>query len=305
MVDPSRVPVRPAEPRRVLYGVPTMALVVGVMLWVAPSLPAGPAPATPASAPSRPATATQAPGLRTIVLDPGHGGLAAGAVGPGGLTEKEITLDIALRLRELIFRRLGLRVMLTREGDDDVPLDQRTEKANSWGADLFMSIHANAYKLADVRGPETYFLSAAASDRLAREVAASENDGGPAGAEATTSPGQRAVEADQEPLDFILWDLAQTEHLRESGLLAETVQTDLRQLWRMTDRGVRQAPFRVLKGATMPAILVEVGYLSNEQDASLLADPVFRQQVAESLFRSINAFRERYAVLAGAAPVPE
>ena len=103
-------------------------------------------------------------------------------------------------------------------------------------------------------------------------------------------------------LEFILWDLAQTQHLRESSLFAEGLQASLNSLWRIGDRGVRQAPFTVLRGATMPAVLVEVGYLSNLEDAAMLADPDVRQRIAESLFRGISAFREQYAVLAGAPP---
>ena len=103
-------------------------------------------------------------------------------------------------------------------------------------------------------------------------------------------------------LEFILWDLAQTQHLRESSLLAGNIQAELNTLYRIRDRGVKQAPFIVLRGATMPAVLVEVGYLSNPEDSAMLTDPDVRQRIAESLFRGISAFREQYAVLAGAAP---
>lgn len=241
----------------------------------------------------------QLAGLRTIVIDPGHGGLAAGASGPGGISEKEITLDIAARLRELIYRRLGLQVILTREADIDVPNEERTEKANYWKADLFLSIHANSYRASEIRGPETYFLSDRASDAMARAAAEQENAG--AASEARTVQVDPAADA---ALEFILWDLAQTQHLRASSLLAETIQADLTRLWGLPDRGVKQAPFMVLKGATMPAVLVEVGYLSNPEDAAALADPEFRQRIAESLYRSITGFRERYAVLVGAPPAP-
>lgn len=278
--------------RRVRVALPVVALVVAVLLYAVPStpMPDSPEAETPPS--------SQLRGISTVVLDPGHGGLASGTTGPGGISEKTLTLDIAVRLRELIYRRIGLQVFLTRESDYDVPLDQRTEKANNWRGDLFISIHANGYRLADIRGPETYFLSAAASDRIAREVAASENAGA---TPANAAPPRRAPDPS---LQFILWDLAQTQHLRESSMLAETVQANLSHLWQLRDRGVKQAPFRVLKGATMPAILVEVGYLSNNQDAALLADPSFRQQIAEALFQSIRTFRNRYAAMVGASPEP-
>ncbi len=278
--------------RRVRVVLPALALVVAVLLYAVPSAPIPPGPEA-----ERPPS-SQLGGIGAIVLDPGHGGLATGTTGPGGISEKKLTLDIAVRLRELIYRRIGLQVFLTRESDHDVPLDQRTEKANNWRGDLFISIHANGYRLPDIRGPETYFLSASASDQIAREVANSENAGAaPTGVEASARPPDPS-------LQFILWDLAQTQHLRESSMLAETVQANLNNLWQLRDRGVRQAPFRVLKGATMPAILVEVGYLSNHQDAALLADPFFRQQIAEALFRSITTFRDRHAALVGASPEP-
>lgn len=282
-------------------------VLLGVIL--AAALPSR--PAVPAESEGPAAGRAQTPGMRTIVIDPGHGGQAVGALGPGGLSEKDVTLDIARRLRDLIARRLGLQVILTREQDVDVPLDERTEKANYWQADLFLSIHANGYRMQQVRGPETYFLSAAASDSIAQRVAASENLG--AGAEddardddaaGAADPAAAGVAGQDQALDFILWDLAQTQHLRESSLLAEIIQSNLNGLWQMRDRGVKQAPFRVLKGATMPAVLVEVGYISNEDDAGRLADVAFREQIAETLYRSITAFREQYAVLVGAVPDP-
>lgn len=268
---------------------PALGLVVATILLAAPSIPAPSGEAATVAT-----TGGQRPGLRTIVIDPGHGGQATGALG-SGITEKELTLDIAARLREAIVNRLGLRVILTREADVDVPHEQRTEKANYWEADLFLSIHANGYRLSSIRGPETYFLSDTASDALAHSAAVSEN----AGAEPTAS-----VPPPDPDLDFILWDLAQTQHLRESSLLAEIIQSNMNQLWQVRDRGVKQAPFLVLKGAAMPAVLVEVGYLSNSEDAARLSDPAFRQQIAETLYRSITTFRERYAVLVGAALDP-
>lgn len=234
--------------------------------------------------------------LRTIVIDPGHGGSDTGTRS-GNVFEKEISLDVAVRLRDLILRRMGLQVVLTREADVDVPLDERTEKANYWKADLFVSIHANAYRAGEIRGPETYFLSDKASDARSRAVAESEN--GPDGSDTQTVD----LDPARDPsLQFILWDLAQTAHLRESSMLAEMIQSDLNALWGIDGRGVKQAPFRVLKGATMPAVLVEIGYLSNPADADRLLDAEFRQRLAETLYGSISLFRERYAVLVGAPP---
>jgi N-acetylmuramoyl-L-alanine amidase len=272
---------------RILLGLIVVSTMAAGLLTGTPSSSETP---TPGEAP------TQVTGLRTIVIDPGHGGLAVGTAGPNGMYEKEITLDIAARLRELIYRRLGLQVILTRESDVDVDNVERTEKANYWKADLFLSIHANSWGDSQIRGPETYFLSDRASDALARAAAAQEN-----GVATVASQSEQSDPADPA-LEFILWDLAQTQHLRASSLLAETIQSDLTRLWGLPDRGVKQAPFIVLKGATMPAVLVEVGYLSNPQDAAALVDPEFRQRIAESLYRSITGFRERYATLVGAPP---
>ena len=274
---------RPGPSGKLIY-LPLALLVAIALLLSGNPIPAAEGP---------PAAAEQAPSfgssLRTIVLDPGHGGQATGAPGIGSLAEKDITLDIAVRLRELIYRRLGLQVFMTREEDVDLDLDTRTEKANNWQADLFVSIHANAYRINKVRGPETYFLSDAASDTIANSVAQRENAGDP----------QAVRGVDGQALEFILWDLAHTQHLRESSLLAEEIQQSMNDVWQLRDRGVKQAPLRVLKGATMPAVLVELGYLSNPDDAAMIADPAFRQQLAEALFRGISNFRQQHAALAG------
>jgi N-acetylmuramoyl-L-alanine amidase len=272
---------------RILLALIVVATTVAGLLTGTPSSSETPAPGE---------AVAQVSGLRTIVIDPGHGGLAVGTAGPNGMYEKEITLDIAARLRELIYRRLGLQVILTREADIDVDNIERTEKANYWNADLFISIHANSYRASEIRGPETYFLSDRASDAMARAAAEQEN-----GTVMVASQTEQSEPGDPA-LEFILWDLAQTQHLRASSLLAETIQNDLTRLWGLPDRGVKQAPFTVLRGATMPAVLVEVGYLSNPQDAAALTDPEFRQRIAESLYRSITGFRERYATLVDAPP---
>jgi N-acetylmuramoyl-L-alanine amidase len=247
--------------------------------------------AVPAALPGS-AQALPQQGLRTIVIDPGHGGSEIGATGPNGLTEKEITLDIARRLRDLIRERLGLQVHLTRESDYDVALENRTEKANNLKADVFISIHANSYRGRGVRGSETYFLSDKATDDDARRVAALENDA--LGLE-STAPGDTG-------LQLLLWDMAQTMHLRESSVLAETIQGELNRLAGTGNRGIKQAPFRVLRGADMPAVLVEVGFLSNPDEASSLADPRYRQRLATALFNSLDQYRRRQDRLVGGGP---
>jgi len=228
-------------------------------------------------------------GFRTVVIDPGHGGREIGAVGPSGLTEKDLTLDIANRLGNMIVQQLGLDVRLTRDGDIDKELEERTAFANNLKADVFISIHANSYRGRGVRGAETFFLSDRATDDDARRVAAIENDAlelqGPASGD--------------DGLQMLLWDMAQTAHLQESAVLAEMIQANLNSLGGTTNRGIKQAPFRVLKGANMPAVLVEVGFLSNPDEERMLADPAYRQRVAEVLFTSLSEYRRRQAMLLG------
>ena len=228
-------------------------------------------------------------GLRTIVIDPGHGGSEIGAVGPSGTTEKDIVLDISRRLEDLIEGRLGLEVRLTRSEDIDKALEERTAFANNLKADLFISIHANAYRGRGVRGAETFFLSDKATDDEARRLVAIENG-------TLDLQGPAAVDDD---LQMLLWDMAQTAYLAESAVLAEMIQVGLNDLAGTADRGIKQAPFRVLRGATMPAVLVEVGFLSNPAEERQLADPRYRQRVAEVLYDSLNQYRRRQAMLVG------
>ncbi len=253
-------------------------LIVGLL--VSPSTLTGSASATPQR------------GLRTIVIDPGHGGSEIGATASNGMTEKDIALDIARRLRDLIRERLGLQVHLTRESDYDVALESRTEKANNLQADLFISIHANSYRGRGVRGAETYFLSDKATDDDARRVAALENDALGLEREAQGDAG----------LQLLLWDMAQTLHLRESSALAEAIQAELNRLAGTGNRGIKQAPFRVLRGADMPAVLVEVGFLSNPDEAESLADPRYRQRIATALFNSLEQYRRRQDRIVGGTP---
>ncbi|MGH9457162.1 MAG: N-acetylmuramoyl-L-alanine amidase [Thermoanaerobaculia bacterium] len=246
------------------------------------------------SLPSLPGTRPRdLPGVRTIVLDPGHGGKAVGAVGPGGLMEKDVTLAIARKLRGLLTSSLGTRVLLTRDDDSVVPLDQRTALANQYKADLFLSIHINAARSASARGAETYFLSLDATDEVARATAERENaeEGAPQGAPSSD-------------LQLILWDLAQQEYLKESSRLAELVQEEMNGASGVVNRGVKQAPFRVLIGATMPAALVEVGFISNPGEEAKLASPGYQDVVAQALLRAIRRFKTEYEARVGAPPAP-
>ncbi|GEM_PF-2098601 len=216
-----------------------------------------------------------------VVLDPGHGGEEEGAVGPTGVVEKDLVLDVARRTAALL-RAAGFEVELTRDGDENVSLDDRAALANRLHADLFVSIHANASPARSAHGAETYILAREATDDAARATAALEND---AGGVLTGAGGRQDV-------GLILWDLAQVEYLEESARLAETIQDRLDAELGLDDRGVKQAPFRVLVGATCPAVLVELGFLTNPQEERLLATAAYRRRLARVLAEAVIAFRD-------------
>jgi N-acetylmuramoyl-L-alanine amidase len=228
--------------------------------------------------------------LRTIVLDPGHGGSETGAKGPLGTEEKELTLQIALELRERLAQRLGVKVLLTRTEDVDLALDERAALANQNKADLFVSIHLNSSPRGGARGAETYLLSLQASDQRAASTAELENLGAPTPGAEDLDPG----------LQLILWDLAQSQHLAASQRLAAVIQEELNAELELTDRGVKQAPFRVLMGAAMPAVLVELGFISTREEEERLRTPAYRAELAEALVRAIGRFKA--AVEGTAAP---
>jgi len=239
--------------------------------------------------------------LPVIVIDPGHGGVETGAIGAGGLQEKAATLAIGQRLAATLPRALPCRVVLTRDADSLVSLDDRTSIANHEKAALFLSIHANSSRAAGVRGSETYYLSLEASDKLAQEAANRENEAPPA--EATPPPGT----PNNKDLDFILWDLAQTAHLKESSELAETIQEELNVVSGTENRGIKQAPFRVLVGATMPAVLIEIAFISNPDEEKKLASLDFQQSVADAIAKAVSRFfarRQPGARLFSSAPTP-
>jgi N-acetylmuramoyl-L-alanine amidase len=238
----------------------------------------------PASAPLGPGMRgdIRIAGVHRVVIDPGHGGSEEGAKGPGGLLEKEITLQMARLLQKELVDR-GFEVLLTRQVDRDLGLDERAAFANHHRADLFLSLHTNASTRPGARGAETYFLAREATDDEARTTAALENDAA------------RLGERDEpEGLELVLWDLAQVEYLEESAALAETIQRELNAALSLTDRGVRQAPFRVLMGATMPAVLVETGFLTNQEEGRLLGDRRHQERLARAIARAIEAFRQTY-----------
>ncbi len=237
---------------------------------------------------------TPASTLKVIVVDPGHGGEDTGAIGPNGTTEKSITLQIALRLKDAIEDRLPyVNVVLTRTDDTYISLKERTAIANRVRADLFLSIHANAAYRRGASGVETFFLSLEASDNDARMLAAIENNMVPIESE-DGMDGKKEV----DELTSILWDLTQTETHHESQLLAEFVHTSLVEAVKEENRGVKQAPFIVLAGATMPAVLVEVGFISNPAEEIRLSDPDYQQKIAHAIAKGIAEFEKEIARIA-------
>ncbi len=220
----------------------------------------------------------------TIVVDPGHGGTETGAVGPEGLLEKDATLEIAKKIAATLPRTLACRTVLTRDSDVLLPLDDRTSIANHEKADFFLSVHANSSQSASAQGSETYYLSLEASDKIAQEVASREN--------ASNGGGAAPLEGDtgNPDLDFVLWDLAQSAHLKESSEIAEAIQVELNAVSDTASRGIKQAPFRVLVGATMPAVLLEVAFISNPEEEKRLRSPEFQQTVADAVARAVARF---------------
>jgi len=227
------------------------------------------------------ATLTRTLGLKIgrIVIDPGHGGHDTGTIGPTGLMEKDLCLDVALRLGKIIEQRLpGADVIYTRSDDTFVPLEERTNIANQAKADLFISIHANSSRDSDARGIETYYLNLKGSAE-AMEVAAREN--------ATAQEGVHDLET-------LVKKITQTEKIDESKEFAQDIQDSLAKRIKnaktVKNRGVRKAPFVVLIGADMPSILTEISFLSNPADEKLLKQPEQRQRVAEGLFQGISSY---------------
>lgn len=225
--------------------------------------------------------------LKTIVIDPGHGGLETGAEGRYGTKEKTITLEIALKLKKIIERNLPYRVQLTREEDVDVSLERRAAIANNYKAFVFISIHANGSYRRTARGSETFFLSLNATDEEVRRLAYMENN-------STELEGIQSEEEDD--LKLILWDMAQSSFIRQSSILAEKIQTKLNTLSGTLNRGVKQAPFKVLTGVACPAVLVETAFLSNPDEEKNLSKDEFQNRIATAIYLGLAEFLKDYTL---------
>lgn len=217
--------------------------------------------------------------LGRVVIDAGHGGHDTGTVGPGGLMEKDLVLDVALRLGHLITQRLGAEVIYTRPDDTFIPLEERTRIANNEKADLFLSIHANSSPEPSATGVETYFFNFT-SDHHSVDLATREN------AASTSSISDLGDLLHRAVLQAKLAESREFAQQVQSSLWASSVKINNRS----RDRGVRQAPFVVLIGATMPSILAEVGFVSNPHDEQSLRTGDTRQKIAEALYKGIAQY---------------
>ena len=242
---------------------------------------------TPVQPPPPPPTSDTPPlldlppagGLRAIVIDPGHGGDDAGAKGAQGTLEKTVTLAVARRLKAALEARLGVRVLLTRDGDQTIGSDQRAALANNNKADLFISLHANASVRPTVSGAEVFALSLEGYGEQAQRAL-----DGPSETLPVVGGGTREIE-------ITPWEMAQARHLDQSTALARAVEAALRERIAMSPRAIQQAPFRVLVGANMPAVLVEMGFLTNATQEQQLASDAYQNAVTQALLDAILRFR--------------
>jgi N-acetylmuramoyl-L-alanine amidase len=244
--------------------------------------PSSPPEATPGPTPPPQLKSAQRPArndIQTIVIDPGHGGKDPGAIGRGKVAEKHITLKVGLKLRDLITRRLGRRVLMTRDHDVFLELEDRTKFANSQGADLFVSVHVNSHPQRSTRGLEVYHFGKA-SDRRALEVAAREN-GTP-------------IESTGVGWQYLVADLLTDKKIEDSLDLAWTTRQAmvgyLDGQYDVVDLGVKTAPFYVLRFTTMPSILAEIAFISNPTEERLMRGDAFLTRMAEAIFEGIKAF---------------
>jgi len=273
-------PPKPGAPVRVVSSAPTPAASTKVLPAVRTNTSAIAAPLASENATK---SLTRALGLKVnrIVIDAGHGGHDYGTIGPNGVMEKEVVLDVALRLARIVQQRMGAEVVLTRSDDTFIPLQERTAIANDHKADLFLSIHANSSPAPEVAGTETFFLNFTnAPDAL--NVAARENAG------AEKSVGE---------LKDLIQTITLNDKIEESHTFADDIQTAIhgnaaRSNAAAHNRGVKRAPFVVLIGAGMPSVLAEIGFLSNARDESNLGKPEYRQKVAEALYKGLSQYAQ-------------
>jgi N-acetylmuramoyl-L-alanine amidase len=255
---------------------------VNLLFDTVPSAAASPSPgALPVQAPSPRPPLTPGGSFRrpiVLVIDPGHGGDDVGARGPGGRYEKDVTLALARRLRAAAVDSLSIQAYLTRDTDMEVPLDERAAVANNFNADIFISLHANGSRVTSATGTEVFFLSYTAVDDEARRLAIQEG------------PILERAPSNDKDVGLILWDMAQAAQLDASSKLAASLHGEIAEAALSRSRGVKQAPFRVLVGATMPAALVEVGFITNPEEEKLLFSEAHQTRLVSALIQGLGRF---------------
>jgi N-acetylmuramoyl-L-alanine amidase len=219
--------------------------------------------------------------VKRVVIDPGHGGFDSGAVGPSGLREKDVNLDLAQRLKRRISEKGGIKCFLTRTGDYYIPLSERTVIANQYQADLFVSIHINANKNRKAHGCETYYCSEKASSKEAARVAAFENS-----VVKYDEPFKKR--AGYIDIEEILFNFERKLYWEESGKFASVFQTRFKQALPFKSRGVHSANFFVLRRAKMPSILLETGFISNYDEEAKLKKASVREEIADAVIRGLS-----------------
>jgi len=224
--------------------------------------------------------------IERIVIDPGHGGFDSGAVGPSGVKEKDLTLDIARRLFDLFSKTTDIKVFLTRRGDYYLPLGERTAIANQYSADLFLSIHINANERQEPSGTESYYCSESASSKEAERVAMMEN---------AVAKDEEAFNDNENYVDIekILFKFERKKYWEDSAQFAGLIQDGLQKSLKLRSRGVKFANFFVLRDARMPSILIEAGFISNPSEEKLLNTSAFRQEVADAIYKKIEEYLKR------------
>jgi N-acetylmuramoyl-L-alanine amidase len=228
-------------------------------------------------------TLTRALGLKInrVVIDPGHGGHDNGTEGAKGLLEKEVVLDVAKRVGQLVQDRMGAEVIYTRTDDTFVPLEGRTALANEKTADLFLSIHANSSPIPRIAGVETFYLNINGS-KDAMDVAARENE-----------TAQKSIFELQDLIQKItLHDKSEESHEFAKRMEASLYAFSLKNFPGVKDRGVKTAPFIVLIGANMPSVLAEIGFVSNAKEEALLKKPDYRQKLAEAIYKGMEKYTD-------------
>jgi N-acetylmuramoyl-L-alanine amidase len=263
----------------------------------APMLPAPPAPLAALSTPAPPPPATaaerqQVDRLVIVAIDPGHGGEDPGAIGPTGLREKDVVLAIALQLRDRLDALPNTRTLLTRDADYFVPLHERVRKARRVQADLFVSIHADAFMRPEARGASVFALSTqGASSTAARWMAARENSADQVG-------GVNVAHVKDPQLLRAMLDMSTTAQIKDSLKLGNEVLARMGQVGRLHKRQVEQAGFAVLKAPDIPSILVETAFISNPEEEARLRDPAYRRELVNALATGIRRYFARNPPLA-------